>query len=212
METGLGGRLDATNTVEHPIACVITSISLDHTEYLGNTIPEIAGEKAGIIKPGVPLVYDGRNPQSAQVIHKRAMELGCEAAGLTDSMYEVFLKTDKSIDFCLHFGYYENARVTVPYLAEYQVVNSSLALMAMELIDPTHEIGLETRLAGIRKTQAGQAGWRPYCREWYWMVPTRKTGCPVCEDRTGSAGREKSCHALCSCGGEKFREDDSNHC
>lgn len=46
METGLGGRLDATNTVEHPIACVITSISLDHTEYLGNTIPEIAGEKA----------------------------------------------------------------------------------------------------------------------------------------------------------------------
>ena len=153
METGLGGRLDATNTVEHPIACVITSISLDHTEYLGNTIPEIAGEKAGIIKPGVPLVYDGRNPQSAQVIHKRAMELGCEAAGLTDSMYEVFLKTDKSIDFCLHFGYYENARVTVPYLAEYQVVNSSLALMAMELIDPTHEIGLETRLAGIRKTR-----------------------------------------------------------
>ena len=54
LETGLGGRLDATNTIEHPIATVITSISLDHTEILGDTIEKIAGEKAGIIKEGVP--------------------------------------------------------------------------------------------------------------------------------------------------------------
>ena len=59
LETGLGGRLDATNVVPHPLACIITSISRDHTEYLGETIPEIAGEKAGIIKPGVPVIYDG---------------------------------------------------------------------------------------------------------------------------------------------------------
>ena len=58
LETGLGGRLDATNIVEHPIVTVITSISLDHTEILGDTIEEIAGEKAGIIKQGVPVVYD----------------------------------------------------------------------------------------------------------------------------------------------------------
>ena len=56
METGLGGRLDATNSVDHPIVTVITSISLDHTEYLGNTVAEIAGEKAGILKEGVPVV------------------------------------------------------------------------------------------------------------------------------------------------------------
>ena len=50
METGLGGRLDATNTVAHPVCCVITSISLDHTAVLGDTVEQIAGEKAGIIK------------------------------------------------------------------------------------------------------------------------------------------------------------------
>ena len=52
LETGMGGRLDTTNVLEHPCACVITSISLDHTKYLGDTLEEIAGEKAGIIKPG----------------------------------------------------------------------------------------------------------------------------------------------------------------
>ena len=50
LETGLGGRLDATNVVENPLACVITSISLDHIMYLGDTIEAVAGEKAGIIK------------------------------------------------------------------------------------------------------------------------------------------------------------------
>ena len=52
LETGLGGRLDATNLVEHPIACVLTTISLDHMEYLGDTVAKIAAEKAGIIKEG----------------------------------------------------------------------------------------------------------------------------------------------------------------
>ena len=58
IETGLGGRLDATNVLEKPAVCVITSISKDHMQYLGTTIPEIAGEKAGIIKAGVPVVFD----------------------------------------------------------------------------------------------------------------------------------------------------------
>ena len=61
LETGLGGKLDATTAVEHPLACVITSISFDHMQYLGNTITAIAGEKAGIIVPGVPVIYDGND-------------------------------------------------------------------------------------------------------------------------------------------------------
>ncbi len=153
LETGLGGRLDATNTVERPIAVVITSISLDHTEYLGNTIREIAGEKAGIIKPGVPVIYDASRPEAAEVIRNRADLLGCPSIGLTGDMCEVFLKTDKSIDFSLKFGYYEGAQVTVPFLAEYQVMNSSLALLAMDAVDPGHEIPLETRIEGIRRTK-----------------------------------------------------------
>lgn len=66
LETGLGGRLDATNAVENPLMTVITSISLDHTKYLGSTISEIAAEKAGIIKQNVPLVLDGKQSRSVR--------------------------------------------------------------------------------------------------------------------------------------------------
>ncbi len=76
LETGLGGRLDATTAVENPLACVITSISLDHMQYLGNTITAIAGEKAGIIVPGVPVIYDGNDPDAAEVISERCREAG----------------------------------------------------------------------------------------------------------------------------------------
>ena len=72
METGLGGRLDATNSVARPLVTVITSISLDHTEYLGDTVEAIAGEKAGIIKEGVPVIYDGDCEEAAAVIRARA--------------------------------------------------------------------------------------------------------------------------------------------
>ena len=75
LETGLGGRMDATTSIENPLACVITSVSLDHMQYLGNTVEEIAGEKAGIIVPGVPVIYDGNDPRTAQVIREKAKEL-----------------------------------------------------------------------------------------------------------------------------------------
>lgn len=153
LETGLGGRLDATNTVECPVATVLTSISLDHTEILGDTVEKIAFEKAGIIKPGVPVIYDGSNPEAEKVIQKRARELGSPAYPMYPSMYEVFLKSDKSIDFYLNSGYYEHTRVTVPYLADYQMMNSSLALLAIEAVDRKHEISMETRLEGIRTTR-----------------------------------------------------------
>lgn len=77
LETGLGGRLDATNVVR-PEATVITPIELEHTEYLGDTIAQIAGEKAGIIKPGTPLFTAPLHPEAAQVIRERAMDVGAE--------------------------------------------------------------------------------------------------------------------------------------
>lgn len=73
VETGLGGRLDATNIVEHPLLTVITSISLEHTEILGNKLEEIAAEKAGILKWGVPVVYDASQPKAEIVIEKKQM-------------------------------------------------------------------------------------------------------------------------------------------
>ena len=74
LETGLGGRLDATNSVESPLLCVITEIGLDHMQYLGDTLPEIAGEKAGIIKKGVPVVFFDKRKESSEVIKSKAIK------------------------------------------------------------------------------------------------------------------------------------------
>ncbi len=77
VEVGLGGRLDSTNVCS-PIVSVITSISFDHQQQLGNTIPAIAGEKAGIIKPKVPVVSGVLNPEAIPVIAKKASESGSQ--------------------------------------------------------------------------------------------------------------------------------------
>lgn len=76
LETGLGGRLDATNMVSSPMVTAITPVSIDHSEFLGNTIAGIAGEKAGIIKQNVPCVIGPQLPEAAQVFENRAKHLG----------------------------------------------------------------------------------------------------------------------------------------
>lgn len=153
LETGLGGRLDATNIVEKPVVTVITSISLDHTEILGDTIEEIAGEKAGIIKQGIPIVYDGREKRAEKVILQKAEEENAKAVPLYEEKLSIQGSTDHSVDYLFDESFYQGHVITVPYLAPYQVRNSALALLAMEDIDPQHEIGLETRLQAIRDTR-----------------------------------------------------------
>lgn len=77
MEVGLGGRLDATNVVDGPIACAITSIGRDHWQVLGDSLGQIAGEKAGILKPGRPLVVAPLPPEARAVVADRAAQLAC---------------------------------------------------------------------------------------------------------------------------------------
>ncbi|MDQ2093942.1 bifunctional folylpolyglutamate synthase/dihydrofolate synthase [Rhodalgimonas zhirmunskyi] len=76
LETGLGGRLDATNVIAQPALTVITPISIDHQQFLGDTLAEIAGEKAGILKPGVPCVVGPQPDEAMEVIEARAARLG----------------------------------------------------------------------------------------------------------------------------------------
>ncbi len=76
LEVGLGGRLDATNVVEKPALTIITPVSIDHQQYLGDTLPEIAGEKAGIIKRGVPVIVGPQEADGLDVIEARAARLG----------------------------------------------------------------------------------------------------------------------------------------
>jgi dihydrofolate synthase/folylpolyglutamate synthase len=76
LEVGLGGRLDATNVIDRPALSIITPVSLDHQQYLGETLPEIAGEKAGILKRGVPCVVGVQDEAALEVIEARATRVG----------------------------------------------------------------------------------------------------------------------------------------
>src|SRR5690606_32264276 len=80
LEVGLGGRFDATNVIDDPRLCVITPISIDHTQYLGDTLAKIAFEKAGILKPGRPAVIARQPAVARTVIEARAAELSAPLA------------------------------------------------------------------------------------------------------------------------------------
>ena len=126
-------------------------------EYLGDTVAKIAGEKAGIIKEGVPVIFDGRNPESREVILATAKEKQAPVWEYRQEMCKILDKTDKSIDFLLDCSYDEGngsvLSITVPYLAEYQLVNSSLAVGAIHMIDPQHVISDEVIAEGICSTR-----------------------------------------------------------
>ena len=139
LETGLGGRLDATNAIAHPMVTVITSIGLDHTEYLGDTVRDIAGEKAGIIKKGVPVIYDGDCPDAVEVIRSRAKELGAPIFEIRKEMYKISSMTNKRIDFSINSGYYDYIEFSISSVAEYQVKNATLAVTALKALDRERE-------------------------------------------------------------------------
>ncbi|MDO4312870.1 MAG: folylpolyglutamate synthase/dihydrofolate synthase family protein [Eubacteriales bacterium] len=132
LETGLGGRLDATNAVEEPVLTVITSISLDHTQYLGNTIADIAGEKAGIIKSGVPLIFDGSSKEASEVLKKQTEIRGSHCREITNRAFEIREITDKHIAFSRVNAYDDNIVWNLKGAGIYQAMNASIAIGAME--------------------------------------------------------------------------------
>lgn len=151
METGLGGRLDATNVVEKPLACIITSISRDHTEYLGDTLEAIAGEKAGIIKAGVPVIYDASQPGPASVIAARAKEMGSPAWPMEPSFYEMKTQSREGITFTFAYPGGEKAELAIPYVAKYQMMNASLAFYTMHILQDVHDIPKNVLAEGLSK-------------------------------------------------------------
>lgn len=151
METGLGGRLDATNVVEKPLACIITSISRDHTEYLGDTLEAIAGEKAGIIKAGVPIIYDASQPGPASVIAAKAKEMGSPAWPMEPSFYEMKTQSREGITFTFAYPGGEKAELAIPYVAKYQMMNASLAFYMMHILQDVHDIPKNVLAEGLSK-------------------------------------------------------------
>jgi dihydrofolate synthase/folylpolyglutamate synthase len=139
LETGLGGRLDATNAIKNPFLTVITSVGLDHMEYLGNTVEKIAEEKAGIIKDNTPVIYWGEDERVAQVIEMKAKEHNAPAIRICKSNYKIIKKTDKSIAFSTFNEYYLNDTFLIPFIAEYQVQNTTIAIETISHIDDVRD-------------------------------------------------------------------------
>lgn len=132
LETGLGGRLDATNCIEKPIVTVLTSIGLDHQAYLGDTVASIAAEKAGIIKQGVPVIYEGNQLDVCRVIEERARTVQAPCRKIADSAYEITKITEKDIDFCLVDDYDKHTTWKIKNHGKFQVMNASLAITALK--------------------------------------------------------------------------------
>jgi dihydrofolate synthase/folylpolyglutamate synthase len=149
IETGLGGRLDATNVCETPLASVITSISLEHWQILGPTVADIAGEKAGILKAKCPAVI-GELPESARrVVEKRIQELDCPATWVKPA-----------IDLGQGFAEYQlnqNAvkiKYQLPLLGKIQLMNSAIAIATLQILqNQGWQISPTAIENGIAKTQ-----------------------------------------------------------
>ncbi|WP_421783259.1 bifunctional folylpolyglutamate synthase/dihydrofolate synthase [Kiloniella litopenaei] len=147
LETGLGGRLDATNMVAQPALTAITPISVDHTQFLGDTIEQIAAEKAGILKPGVPCVV-GKQPKAAlDVIKARATEIGAE-------LYiegEDWTVTADTNGFLFSGRNGEERYPNPNLLGEHQVENAALTVAATDILASSFDLKTDTIKEGLTK-------------------------------------------------------------
>jgi dihydrofolate synthase / folylpolyglutamate synthase len=133
LEAGLGGRLDATNVVQSDI-CVITSISLDHTAILGDTVAEIAGEKAGIIKPGCTVINAPQPDEAGEVIERTCRQQGATLIQVgRDITWQRTAGDLRGQSFTLRSGNAEY-HLTIPLIGDYQLENAAAAVAALEAL------------------------------------------------------------------------------
>jgi dihydrofolate synthase/folylpolyglutamate synthase len=156
VEVGLGGRLDATNVISHPLVTVITSISREHWQQLGSTVAEIAREKAGILKPGCPVVVGTLPPDAQAVVRSLAQELQCPlitpqpAQQITAELAEYqSIRNSQFIQYPL------------PLQGQIQLTNSALALATLEILQQKDwQISETAIINGMTKTKwPGRMQW-----------------------------------------------------
>lgn len=149
LETGLGGRLDATNSVSHKELAVITRISLDHVEYLGDTLGKIAAQKAGILKAGTPAVCLDSEGEVRRVLEEAAEALEISADFVSKKDYTFINFMNKTIDFSLCTEYYGYISLTLHTIAAYQMENAALAVRSIEVLDRGKTVTKQHIRAGI---------------------------------------------------------------
>jgi dihydrofolate synthase/folylpolyglutamate synthase len=157
VEVGLGGRLDSTNVVA-PEVCCITHVSLDHIKQLGNSLPQIAAEKAGIIKRGVPVVVAPQYPEAWHAIHRIADARNAPVFALGRNV-EYFFRCERlrhepvSNRVSVKFDHGAFKHIPVPLMGEHQGANCAVALTALALLrNRGWEIDMNKAVAGLADT------------------------------------------------------------
>lgn len=152
-ETGLGGRLDVTNIV-HPILSVITNVGYDHTDILGDTLEQIASEKAGIIKPGVPVVSSVDQPEVIEVLRAKAAACKSTLYVAGEQYTAERLSGDENEQTFRYKGLFRELDITISMQGEHQCANAGVAMMALEVLRQYSAFVLddELLLEGFRHT------------------------------------------------------------
>lgn len=156
VEVGLGGRLDATNTVA-PAVSVITNVSLEHTDILGTTIAEIAAEKAGIIKMGVPVVHGAEDPSAQKVIEGIAAERKSPIIRIADAQAANIEEGDAT-RFSLRTPRVDYGMIELDLLGHHQMMNARLAVLAAEAMLPDLRVGVVQEALRSVRDRAGLRG------------------------------------------------------
>jgi len=153
IEVGLGGRLDATNVV-HPDVCVITSISFEHTEVLGNTLAEIATEKAGIIKDGSRVVISPQNEEVDTVFEEECRTHGAELLRVGRDITWHNPRYEQERQLFQVKGRLDSYELSIPLLGQYQLDNATAAVAALEVLaERGPGITAETIRSGLERVQ-----------------------------------------------------------
>ncbi len=153
LETGMGGRLDATNVVSKPICTVIGSIGYDHMQYLGTTLPEIAGEKAGILKEGCPVISYDNGEEVNAVIKSAAREKHCPIEFVNSAGIRILSQNLNGQSFAYRSNrgrFYE--KIEIPLLGNHQIPNAATALEVLEIIKNYYCISEFQTEEGFRNT------------------------------------------------------------
>ncbi len=149
LEVGMGGRLDATNVIKNTEVAVLSSISMDHMGFLGETLGEIAGNKAGIIKPGCTVVTTIQEPEAEAAILQEAKNCGCP---VVTAAPELICSRRRGL-FEQSFDYKENRQIEITLAGEYQFANAALALEVLEVLkEKGYQISEAALRDGMRKT------------------------------------------------------------
>jgi dihydrofolate synthase/folylpolyglutamate synthase len=134
LEVGMGGNYDATNVIKNPEVCVITSISYDHMEILGDTLAQIAGEKSGIIKPGCVVVTSPQQHEAIEVIRHQCLKKDAKLIQVGSDIKWRMVHHDINHQTLMVNGRLGNYKVAIPLLGEHQLINAATALAALEVI------------------------------------------------------------------------------